>query len=150
MYVLFFMLLTMNQIDLGKTSDQTGEHYMDFDWIDFGEKLFAQPPQNPFAFTLSFLDEINERQLAQLLGTMLVNGVKQRYHKEIAQLTQQEIEEIQKYYHSIGYEVKYTIETQDRFVESLNKTVPVNLFSIDFVPYSRQYDKFNQPEKIIP
>lgn len=138
----------MDNICNGKMSEN-GMHYVDFDWHDFVEKIFSQPPHDPFTFSMSFLDEINEKKLVELMGIMLAKGVKMKYNKEIAQLLPNEIDELQKYYRSIGYEVKYQIETKNQYVANLNKTVPVNFFQIDFQPYPRRHDRYNQPEKIL-
>jgi hypothetical protein len=110
----------------------------DFDWGDFVERLFRQPPADPFTFYLSFLDEIDERKLANLLGQMLINGVKFKYHKEIARLSPNEIEEVKKYYHSFGYDITYQIEV-------VQGAVPINKFNIDFKPYPHLFDAYNKP-----
>jgi hypothetical protein len=133
----------------GKTSKETGTHYMDFDWKEFVEKLFMQQPRDPFTFSMEFLDTISERKLSELLGYMLITGAKNKYNKEIAQLLPQEIDELQKYYHSIGYEVKYQINTKMQYVSELNKELPVNFFQIDFQPYPMIYNNYNRPEKLI-
>ena len=137
----------MNQIQNGQQCDEYG-NYGDFDWNEFVESLFKTAPQDPFSFTMSFLDQIDELKLSTLLGNMLITGAKNKYGKEIAQLDQNEIDELQKYYHSIGYMVKYEIETTEKFVSELKKTVPVNLFKIDFLPYPVIYDRHNQPDKL--
>lgn len=138
----------MDRIYDGAVSSETGTHYMDFDWGEFVNNLFSQPPQDPFTFSMEFLDNIDERQLSELLGSMLITGAKNKYHKQIAELSPPEIEQLQRYYHSIGYEVKYQINTKLQFVPALNKQAPVNFFQIDFQPYPRIYNRYNQPDKI--
>jgi hypothetical protein len=129
----------------GKKCSETGLQYQDFGWDDFVEMLFSRPPEEPFAYQMKFLDELNKQQLTGLLGRSLINGVKLKYNKELAQMTPNEIDEIQKYYHSIGYEVQYRIEK----IQKLPTDPIVNLFMIDFVPYKRNNDRINQPEKMI-
>lgn len=132
-----------------KVDNQSGIDYMDFDWNDFLEKLFNKSPLDPFTFTLSFLDITNKQKISELLGHMLVTGAKQKYNKVIADLLPPEIDELQKYYHSIGFKVEYHVEIEQHYFAELNKTIPVNLFQIDFLPYSRLYDQYNRPEKIL-
>ena len=127
----------MDTIYDGKICQDSMMHYKDFNWEDFVEQLFRQPPRDPFTYTISFLDSINEKKLTELLGNMLMKGVRQKYNKEISQLSPQEIDEIQRYYHSIGYEVKYNIERRNQLITELNIVVPVNFFNIDFIPYSQ-------------
>jgi len=131
----------------GEASNKTNTHYMDFDWKDFVEKLFADPPKDPFTFTMEFLRTIDERTLSELLGYMLITGAKHKYNKDIAQLIPQEIDELQKYYYSIGYKAQYQINTKIQYVPSITKEVPVNMFQIDFEPYSQVFNNYNRPEK---
>jgi hypothetical protein len=128
---------------------ETGESYMDFDWNEFVEKLFQQSPQDPFTYRMEFLEEMDAKKLSGLLGAMLIKGAKQLYSKEIAQLTPQEIETLQRYYRSIGFEVEYDVETKIQYVEGLKKTIPVNRFHIDFKPCSQLFNNYNKPEKLI-
>lgn len=117
--------------------------YQDGDWVEFTENLFSQPPQEPFSFAISFLDQVDPKQVTQLLGQMLIQGVRRRYHKEIAQLTPTEVEEVKNYYRSFGYDISYQIE---RKIQP-HTSVPINLFHIDFQPYPVRYNRHNQPEK---
>lgn len=135
----------MDSIYDGKINPDSQQHYADFNWEDFVEKLFQQPPRDPFTYTMEFLEKIDAKTLTQLLGNLLVKGVKQKYNKEIANLEPQEINEIQKYFHSIGYEVKYQIERKQQLIPELHIVVPVNYFNIDFVPYSQLYNTHNVP-----
>ena len=145
--ILFGNVFAMNQIHDGQISQEFGLHYQDFDWNEFVEKLFRQPPSDPFTFQMSFLEQLTEGQLAQHLGIMLVNGARDKYHKELAELLPAEIEVMQKYFHSVGYEIKYQVESKEQFVKEFNKVMPVNYFQINFVPYPRINDIHNQPEK---
>jgi hypothetical protein len=124
---------------------ETGQAYMDFDWNDFVTRLFTQPPQDPFSFYMEFLTEMTEAELSKMLGMMLVNGAKQKYNKEIAHLLPNEIGELQMYYRSIGFEVEYKVETQERYIAEKGKMMPVNMFQIDFKPCSQSLNKQNQP-----
>jgi hypothetical protein len=114
----------------------------DFDWNEFVDKLFTQPPCEPFTYAIEFLDTIDTHGLTQLLGIMLINGVRNKYNKEIAQLSPNEIQNIREYYHSIGYDISYTLETTER------DSVPINKFNINFTTYPRQYDTHNRPDII--
>jgi hypothetical protein len=109
-------------------------NYEDFDWCEFTEQMFSQPARDPFTYNISFLEAIDGKKLSGLLGAMLIQGVRKKYNKEIAQLTSVEIDEIQKYYHSIGYQVSYRIEKKIQ----PDTEVPINLFQIDFQPYPQQ------------
>lgn len=125
---------------------RVGLPYRDFDWGEFIDFLFSQPPQEPFTFTMSFLDTIDKNILPQLLGQLLVKGVKIMYHKEICNLLPHEITEMKKYFHSIGYDVSYDIISEQRLIDNI--LVPVNNFHITFPPYPRLYDTHNAPEHI--
>ena len=129
---------------------QTKESYSDFDWNEFVEKLYAQPPCDPFTFRLKFLDGMNDAKLSELLGNMLIIGVKQLYNKQIAELNENEICTVQKYYRSIGFEVEYLIKNKIQYIAELGKTMPVSYFQIDFKPCSQALNDYNKPEKIIP
>src|SRR5438445_6691370 len=109
-------------------NSETNQPYMDFDWNDFVDRLFQSPPQDPFSFYMEWLEDMTEGKLSELLGTLLVKGAKVLYSKEIAQLAPEEIETLQRYYRSLGYEVEYTIETKNQFVPKMGKTMPVNYF----------------------
>ena len=139
----------MDHIQNTGCAAETGEHYMDFDWKEFVEQLFNQSPKEPFTFHIEMLTEINEKQLSTLLGNMLITGVKKLYNKDIAQLLPDEIENMQKYFKSIGFEVEYLIKTQTQYISELQKTVPVNYFQIDFKNCSQLLNNHNKPEKIL-
>jgi hypothetical protein len=142
----------MDSIYNANYCQQTGEYYQDFDWDDFVAKLFSHPPCDPFTFRFEFLDGNlkgnDQNKIISLLGGMLIKGVRLKYNKEIAQLTQTEIDDVQKYYHSLGYQVKYSIEKTHQTDPITHVEIPINKFHIDFQPYPRSYDKYNRPEKI--
>jgi len=138
----------MDHIYNGSYCNETNESYMDFDWNDFVERLFKQSPRDPFTFRMEFLEEMDAQKLSELLGMMLIKGTKQLYNKEIAQLTPEEIEKIQKYYRSLGFEVDYQVKSKIQYVPDLKKTLPVNYFQIDFKPCSQLLNNYNKPEKI--
>lgn len=140
----------MDHIYNSDYNNDTNESYMDFDWNEFVERLFKQGPSDPFTFRMEFLDEMDSNKLSQLLGNMLVVGAKQLYNKEIAQLDQNEIDKLQKYYRSIGFEVEYQLKTKIQYIPELKKTVPVNYFQIDFKFCSQALNNYNKPERIIP
>lgn len=122
-----------------------GESYVNFDWNVFVEKLFDSPPQDPFKFRLEFLEQgMTPQKVSELLGIMLVRGCKILYDKEIAQLEPEEIETIQEYYQSIGFEVHYQVENSIKYVPKYKKTMPVNAFKIDFKPCSQLLDRNNR------
>jgi hypothetical protein len=139
----------MDQINQSKHQSDAGQNYMDFDWDKFVDVLFQRPPEDPFTFYMEFLDDVAPQQLSQMLGLMLVSGSKKLYGKEIAQLAPEEIDQLQRYYRSIGFEVVYQVGQEMRYVEKLGKTVPVNLFQIDFKPCSQAYNTRNRPESLV-
>uniref|UniRef100_A0A6C0BJM5 Uncharacterized protein n=1 Tax=viral metagenome TaxID=1070528 RepID=A0A6C0BJM5_9ZZZZ len=115
-----------------------GVYSKDFDWTEFVSHLFAMPPQEPFTFTI-------ELSSPQLLGAMLIQGVREKYRKEAAQLTASEIAEVQQYYHSIGFHVIYQITPETHQSNIGGDPIMVNVYQIDFQPYSRLYDPHNHP-----
>ena len=110
------------------------QSFMDFNWDEFVERLFSQPPEDPMTFYMEWLTELTESQVSELLGNMLIMGAKTLFDKEIAQLSREEIDTLQKYYNSLGYKVIYAIETKEQYVPNLDKMIPVNYFQIDFTP----------------
>lgn len=132
-----------------KLDPTNGQYYVDFDWNQWVDRLFNLPPQDPFTFSLTFLSVVNRQQLIELLAQALMNGVKIKYNKELASLTESEIEEVQKYFHSFGYHILYKVNTSMEYVENLHKMAPVNRFQIDFQPYPQKFNKLNQPERLI-
>lgn len=122
--------------------------YHDCDWNDFVEQLFQSPPREPFTFTMSFLEEMEPKKLAGLLGQMLLHGARYKYGKEIAHLQPQEIAVLQQYYHSLGYDVVYTVEEKSQYNPETGKDVPINVFHIDFRPYPIRYNVQNRPERL--
>jgi len=124
---------------------ETQQPYMDFNWSDFVDRLFQQAPQDPFFFYMEWLEDMSERKVSELLGMMLVKGAKILYNKEIAQLAPEEIETLQRYYRSLGYQVDYAVETKDQYIAKMGKVMPVNFFQIDFKPCSQRLNTQNQP-----
>ena len=139
----------MDHIQSVGYSNETGEHYLDFDWDEFVDKLFSQSPKDPFTFRMEFLTEIDPKQLSTMLGSLLIKGAKQLYNKEIAQLEPTEIDNMQKYLRSIGFEAEYVTKTQIKYIPELKKTMPVNFFQIDFKPCSQLLNNYNKPDKLI-
>lgn len=122
--------------------------HRDFDWNEFMEQLFQSPPREPFTFTMSFLEEMEPKKLAGLLGQMLMHGARYKYGKEISQLQPVEIGILQQYYHSLGYEVVYEVEQKSQYNPDTGKDVPINIFHIDFRPYPMRYNVQNRPERL--
>ena len=139
----------MDHIQSSGYSTETGEHYLDFDWNIFVDRLFSQSPKDPFTFRMEFLTEMDAKQLSMMLGNMLIAGVKKIYNKQIAQLLPEEIAHMQKYFQSIGFETEYVTKTKIQYIPNLQKTVPVNYFQIDFKPCSQLLNNYNRPEKIL-
>jgi hypothetical protein len=137
MRIIYLILL----LPLYKYNKETPEYYHDFDWNEFVEKLFQQPPHDPFTFRMEFLEVMDPQKLSKLLGNMLIKGAKQLHNKEISQLTPEEFTKIKKYYHSIGFGVEYVIKTQTQYVPKLKKTLPVNHFQIDFKPLPKNSNR---------
>ena len=106
-------------------------------------KLYQSPPQPPFSFQLTLPVGI---RIQDFLGYMVVYGAKELYQRQLADLTPEEIQHLQKYLQSIGWDVEYTIETREQtfpidsdLPETENNTVtrPVNYYLIDFKPADR-------------
>lgn len=141
----------MNNINnFGQYHKETGEYSMDFDWHEFVDKLFTQPPMDPFTLRMEWLDTMDKQKVAELLGgVMLVKGSKALFNKEISQLQPNEIETLQKYYRSLGFEVEYKVRTEIKFIARLGKKVPVNYFDIDFKPCSQKLNNYNKPDRLV-
>jgi hypothetical protein len=121
------------------------EHYLDFNWSDFVEKLFTNPPMDPFTLRMEMLDNVDQRKLSQMLGYMLITGAKMKYNKEIAHLLPQEIDTLQKYYRSIGFQVTHEVTVTD----GGEGKGPINHFQISFQKCPYYYNNYNLPEKLI-
>jgi hypothetical protein len=131
-----------------EASGAPAESYREFDWNDFVKTIFSYPPKEPFTYRMELLDHLDSKGVSQLLGQMLIIGAKQLYTKEISQLTPDEIENIQNYYRSLGFEVEYEIKSKIQYVSELKKTMPVNYFHIDFKSCSTTLDRRNQPDRL--
>jgi hypothetical protein len=139
----------MDQINQSQHQSDNGQNYMDFDWDKFVNILFQRPPEDPFTFHMEWLDQMSANQVSQMLGLMLVSGSQKLYGKQIAELAPHEIDQLQRYYRSLGFEVVYNVGQEMKYVEKLGKTVPVNLFQIDFKPCSQSYNTKNRPESMV-
>lgn len=140
----------MDEIHNSNNYDEdTGQPYMDFDWNVFVERLFQKPPLNPFDLRMEFLEEIDKKKLTELLANMLITGAKIKYEKQLAELDESEIDELQKYFRSLGFEVEYEIKTTTKYFSDKQKTLPVNYFNIDFKPCSQLLNNNNRPERIV-
>ncbi len=135
----------MDNISNGTYCKETNESYMDFDWNDFVEKLFIEREKDPFTYRMEFLEEMTAGKLSEFLGEMLIKGTNQLYKKEISQLTEDEVNTLQRYYRSIGFEFEYLKKTKIQYVPELKKTLPVNFFQIDFKPCSQAFNNYNKP-----
>ena len=122
------------------------ESYQDFKFKDFVTAIYKMDPQDPFSLRLQFLDEINKEDLRQLLAYFVMTGAKTLYEKELAQLTPDEISNLRKYLHSIGWDVSYEVEKRMQKISEKdpNKETPVNYFKIDFFPADPTLDKTSE------
>jgi hypothetical protein len=116
--------------------------YNDFNFDDFVEKLYNNPPQEPFSYTLEFLQEIPKDHLQNYLGHILMTGAKQLYNTELACLSIEQIDYIRKYLHSIGWDADYKVEQK-----TLNGQ-KYNHFQIDFFACKRDLDIQNKPRHL--
>lgn len=130
--------------------EESHEYSMDFDWGVFTERLFQSKPAEPFTYRLEFLDEIDRRQLIQLLSQMVMTGAKQLYDKDLGQVTEAELQVLKHYCRSLGFDFECEVTTSLQYIHELKKTMPVNQLSMDFKPCSQLHNVNNKPEKIIP
>ena len=110
--------------------------------IDFGEltkSIFNREPQDPHSMRLEFLSDIDQNKLVNLLGYFIQYGSKHLYQKELAMLSPNELDVMQKYLHSIGYEVEYNLNRIIKEVTdyrddgtSFIKKIPINNWQITF------------------
>ena len=129
--------------------ETTGEHYVDFDWNEFSENLFKQPPCDPFTFRMEFLDDLKQPQVFQLLGQTLMTGARQLYNKQLADITEQELDRIREYFKSLGLDVEANLTQSIQYLPELKKTMPVNHYTYHFKPCRPELNLHNRPEKII-
>ena len=122
-----------------------GGYYIDFNWDEFVIKLFSLPPQNQFSFRIELLQTMDPNELPKLLGNMLVTGAKQLYNKQLAELIPEEIENLQNYYRSIGFELEYKSTKKIQYIPELKKTLPINHFQIDFKAMTIPPDILSKP-----
>lgn len=102
---------------------------------DLVQNLYKALPRDPFAYRLEFLTNLQGEDLKRLLAYFLVTGAKNLYNKKIIDLTLVELAYLKRYLLSIGWDMKYNLETrlQQDEKDSTKKT-PVNYFVMDFNP----------------
>lgn len=124
--------------------------YKDFYFKDFVSEIYKIKPQDPFSLRLEFLDQIDEAQLRNHLAYFLISGAKILFNKDLSQINKNEIDKLQEYFHSIGWDFKLDIIRETRFLEIDNKfkDTPVNNFIFDFFPAKHELDIHNVPDKL--
>lgn len=114
----------MANISIGEAVDMSFNQFVDM--------IFKNPPQEPFTWNFSFINNLpNKDQQAQLLGYFIVTGAKNKYDKELANLTEREIGTIREYLLSIGFDIEY---------EQLKSVKKVRDYHPDNTPYDREIE----------
>ena len=113
---------------------------LDMDFGNFVKRLYENPLQKPFSYTLQFLTEIPHDQAQNYLGYILTTGAKELFDKELVYLSQEQIETLREYMHSIGWDAEYQVTTQE------NQGQKYNQWYIEFFPCKRSLDILNAPE----
>lgn len=127
---------------------QTKTNSVDFSWKDFVETIYKRDPEPPYTFSMEALEDMPQNGLQQYLTNFIIYGAKKIYNKELARLDQKEINNLQRYLRSIGWDVNYKVETR---LQKLNdglerdKETQVNYFLIDFTP--AKHDELNGQNK---
>lgn len=120
--------------------------YADFSWKDFVAGIYKNEPALPHTFTLEFLTEIPKDSLKKYLAHFIMYGAKFLFNKELAQLTPNEIDKLQQYIRSIGWQADYKLESRDQKLnDDSNAVTKVNYYMIDFSECKR--DNLNDPNK---
>ena len=119
---------------------------IDLKFPDFVERVFQLEPNPPFSFRLQFLEEIDMQLLRKMLAYFIMTGAKMLYKKELAELSENQIDKLKEYLLSIGYLVEYKVDTSDTKKTDWNKEgIKVNHFIIDFKPASQSLNPHYTP-----
>ncbi len=109
----------------------------EFNVNDFIKNIFSSEPKDPFSYRLELNVEPNV--LVKILGDFVTYGSHTLYQRELALLSEQEIQTIRKYLLSIGYDVEYDMVTVNKKVtdykpdgSSFEKIIPINKWNISF------------------
>lgn len=79
---------------------------MDFNFEEFVEKLFNNPPFEPNDMYIEF-DDINNEEKKQMIYHMLQRGANILFNKVASEMDPNEILLIKKYFYSIGIDVNH-------------------------------------------
>ena len=82
--------------------------YFDWEWETFVKNLFNMLPQDKNFFKIGL--DSQDVGMANLLLYALQQGSLILFNKDFKEMNENEINLILKYFHSIGYNIKYTID----------------------------------------
>jgi hypothetical protein len=89
---------------------------MDITIPDIVTTIFTNEPKDPCSYKLGLSQETLERNvnMFQVLMNILILGAKQLFGESVSphNMTQKDIQLLQKYFNSFGYNIEYNIETE--------------------------------------
>ena len=105
----------------------------------FAKALFSHPPQDRYSLRLEFLEVMDEVRLRNILGTFLMIGADQLYHKKLHDLDHDDQQMLRKYFHSFGYDCEFQKTTVTKEVTDYHpdgtpflKIIPVHTWQFLF------------------
>jgi hypothetical protein len=111
--------------------------FKDMNLDEFIDMIYSNECLDPFAY--NFDVEMEQGSLVQFLGKFVVTGARKLYNKEIAHLTEIEVEKIRSYLLSIGWDVEYEMVCESKTVTdykpdgtSFKRDIPLNNWKIQF------------------
>lgn len=111
----------------------------EFTFEDVIKAIFNNVPQPPLSLRLEFIDMMTLQQAQQLLGQFLVYGARKLYNKALHDLNEEEMNQLRRYLHSIGYEVESKKVVIDRVVTDyrpdgtpFERNIPINKWEFAF------------------
>ena len=121
------------------------ESYQDFDFKDFVFALYQNPADPPFTYTLKFLNEMTKGDLQMALLYIVSQGSQILYQKKMGELTPKEIENIQSYLRSIGWQVKYVPDKKAKAGGKTLEEMTIRDYRIHFLPADPKMDQYHCP-----
>lgn len=127
----------MDQIDhhLRATEEEVGE----IDFMELIKRLYDNPPLEPFSLRLEAVDQMSKQDLQNLLGRMLMVGAKKLFNKMLEHVTDEEYNQIRKYFYSIGFDFENELKKIEQEVTDYHpdgtpyqRTITVNNWQFSF------------------
>lgn len=93
----------------------------EMDFLTLITKLYEHAPMEPFSLRLEAMQQLTPQELQGLLGQMLMTGANKLFQKQLHQLTDEELNNIRKYFYVIGFDFDKKLNTITKEVTDYNE-----------------------------